>query len=134
MGDHSLPRTRSSAQQPLVWTPGFPLKAALLQHPCRGRVHGEDVRSDLHQAELLEGDLTEPPDHGGHDPLAPEGLRQPVADLGPMRLAHLEAVETTAADQKVLGDADGEMDRTTVLLGGLGDDAEPLFGIFSVYG
>ena len=27
-------------------------------------------------------------------PLAPERLRQPVADLGPVRLAHLEAVET----------------------------------------
>ena len=83
---------------------------------------------DLHQAELLEGVLAHPLNNGGHDAPAPERLRQPVPDLGPVGLADLEAVEAAAADQGVVAGANGKMNRTALLLGDLGDQGEPFVG------
>jgi hypothetical protein len=47
--------------------------------------------------------------NGCHDPTTPELSRKPVPDLGTIRLADLEAVETAAADQIVIGAANGKM-------------------------
>ena len=72
----------------------------------------EDVGGDLHQAELLKGVLAQPLNNGGHDAPAPIRLRQPVADLGSVGFADLEAVEAAAADQGVVGTANRKMNRT----------------------
>src|SRR5579875_1154964 len=67
--------------------------------------------------------------HGGHDALAPQRLCQPVADLGSVGLADLEAVEAAAADQGIVGTANGKMHWTALLLGDLGDQGEPFVGV-----
>ena len=62
--------------------------------------------------------------HGGLDPLAPEGLRQPVADFSSVGLANLQA---DAADQGIV-QTNGPMHRPALLLGRLGNDRQPLLG------
>src|SRR5262249_26334630 len=102
------------------------LKAAFFQNTSRCRIEVENVRSDLHQSELLEGVPAHALNHRGHDAPPPKGLRQPVADLGSMGTPNLEVMQATAANHGVLGIANGKLHRTSLLRGDLGDDGKPL--------
>src|SRR5581483_11622665 len=93
------------------------------------RIVGKDVGGDLHQAELLKGEVAQPPHHGSHDPSAPIRLRQPVADFRSMRLANLEAVEPAAADQESVLVPDRPIHWLALLLRGLLDNRQPLVKI-----
>src|SRR5262249_6904638 len=62
------------------------LEAAFFQNTGRCRVVGEDMGSDLHQTELLEGMLAYSLKNSGHDAPAPKRLRQPVVSLPPKNL------------------------------------------------
>src|SRR5207302_256496 len=77
------------------------------------------------QTERLEGVPAHLLDNCGHDAPPPMRPRQPVADLGPVGLADLEAVEAAAADQGVVGGANRPMNRTALLSGAFGDLGEP---------
>jgi hypothetical protein len=102
---------------------------AFCQHTSRRRIVGKDMSGDLHQSELLEGVLAHTLNNSGHNAPTPKWLRQPVADLGPMRFADLDTIEATAADQGVGGVANGEVDGTPLLLGDLCDQGEPFVGV-----
>src|SRR5262245_7843518 len=65
---------------------------------------------------------------GGHDAPAPEGPSQPVADLGSVRLADLDALETAATDQVLAARANRPLHRTGLLPGNLCDQGKPFIG------
>ncbi len=65
------------------------VEAAFFQDTGRRRVVREDVSGYLHQPELLEGVLAHPLSNGSHDAPAPKRLRQPVTNLGTVRLSDL---------------------------------------------
>ena len=94
----------------------------------------DGMGDDLHQAELFQGVLAHTLNNGGHGAPAPERFRQPLADLGPVRLADLKVVQAAPADQSVFAGANGKMSGLAVPLGGLGDQCQPFvssnFGVW----
>ena len=79
----------------------FLLEAALLQHSGRSSVGREDVGGDFAQAQVVDGVLIDCLHCKGHDPSAPERLRQPVVDLGTMGSVETRPFKANTADQLV---------------------------------
>src|SRR5215472_4801472 len=73
-------------------------EAAFFQDASRRRVVREDMGGDLRQPEFFEGVPAHSLYCGSHDAAAPIRLRQPVTNLGKMRLTDGQAVKPDAAD------------------------------------
>lgn len=104
-------------------------ETAFFQNTGRRRVACEDVSDELRQTEFVESVLTQPPNNGGHDALAPERFRKPVPDFSPVGLADLQVIQAAATDQAVVSCANGKMSGLPLLLGCLGDTSEKSLGV-----
>ena len=77
------------------------LKPAFLENPAGGRIGLEHPGLESDQIEGFERPSAESPDRYRNDAAAPEGLTQPVADLGGTRVDIFTQIETDASDNLV---------------------------------